>query len=145
MTASRRRETTSHFYIVQDRVPSDIPTTSLNDLVPRHRREVRHDIAGVSTASSFRHQRSRSSQRHRLLGGEHLTFEKHFRELYPGPPLKAEGGHGEEKEGREGRGGKEGRREKGMVPPRFNLVPPVFLGLATALGGEGTFPGMNFL
>jgi hypothetical protein len=55
---------------------------------------------------------------------EHLRFEKFFRGLYPGPPLKAEGGYGEERKGREGKGrrgegGREGREGKGkeMVPP----------------------------
>jgi hypothetical protein len=46
---------------------------------------------------------------------EHLRFEKFFRGLYPGPPLKAEGGYGEGKEGKrgEGRGGKGRKGEEG--------------------------------
>jgi hypothetical protein len=75
---------------------------------------------------------------------ERLRFEKFFRGLYPRTPLKRGGGHEEGKEGwegmerkegrgRQGEGGKrkEGREESGA--PRFKLVPPASLGLATAL------------
>jgi hypothetical protein len=45
---------------------------------------------------------------------EHLRFKHFFRGCIPGPPLKGEGGHGREKEGRDG-------------APHFNLVPHRFL------------------
>jgi hypothetical protein len=56
---------------------------------------------------------------------EHLRFEKFFRGLYPGPPLKGREDMGRERKGRE--------RREGSGAPRFSLVPTASLGLATAL------------
>jgi hypothetical protein len=54
--------------------------------------------------------------------------------ITPDPRKIAEGGHGDGKERKRGRGGREGRGSegkerrggKGMVPPRFNLMPHRF-------------------
>jgi hypothetical protein len=47
---------------------------------------------------------------------EHLRFETFFRGLYPGPPLKGEGGHGE------------GKGRKGWCPSFQSSAPPLPLG-----------------